>query len=66
MEKKKLAGLSQKSFAFMLHVLFYALLITFFKTVGELLHLLTVHPNLILRAALKKALMVSEDRSYQR
>ena len=38
---------------------------TFFKTVGEPLHLLTVHPKLIFRGALKEALMVPEDRSYQ-
>ena len=41
------------------------LLIAFFKTVGELLHLLLVHPKLIFRSALKKALTVLEDRSYQ-
>ena len=49
----------------MIHVLFYALLRTFFKTVGELLHILTVHPKLIFWAAIKKTLMVPEDRSYQ-
>ena len=37
----------------------------FFKTVGELLHLLTLHPKLIFRGALKKALMLSDGRSYQ-
>ena len=41
------------------------LLRTFFKTVGEPLHLLTVHPKLIFRGALDKALMVPEDRPYQ-
>ena len=41
------------------------LLRTFFKTVGEPLHLLTVHPKLIFWSTLKKALMVPEDRSYQ-
>ena len=63
--KQKLAGLSQKSFTLVLHVLFYAFLRTFFKTIGEPLDLLTVHPKLIFRGALKKALMVPEDRSYQ-
>ena len=38
---------------------------TFFKTVGKPLHLLKVHPKLIFRGALKKAVMVPEDRSYQ-
>ena len=42
------------------------LLRTFFKTVGEPLHLITVHPKLIFCGALKKVLMVSEDRSYQK
>ena len=42
------------------------LLRTFFKTVGEPLYLLTVHPKLIFRGALKKALMVLEDWFYQR
>ena len=32
---------------------------------GEPLHLLTVQPKLIFRGALKKALMVPEDRSHQ-
>ena len=41
------------------------LLTTFFKTVGEALQLLTVHSKLIFRGAVKKALMVPEDRSYQ-
>ena len=36
-----------------------------FKTVGEILHLLTLYPKLIFRGALKKALMFPEDRSYQ-
>ena len=45
----------------MLHVLFYA----FFKTGGEPLHLLKVHPKLIFRGVLKKVLMVPENRSYQ-
>ena len=44
--------------------MFY-LLRTFFKTVGESLQLLTVHPKLIFWGALKRALMVPEDRSYQ-
>ena len=37
----------------------------FFKTVGKLLHLLTVHPKLVFLGALKKALIVPEDGSYQ-
>ena len=37
----------------------------FFKTVGELLHLLTVHTKLIFRGAIKKVIMVSEVKSYQ-
>ena len=41
------------------------LLRTFFKIVGEPQHLLTVHPKLIFRGALKKDLIVPEDRSYQ-
>ena len=41
------------------------LLRTFFKTVGEPLHLFKVHPKLIFRGGLKKALMVPENRSYQ-
>ena len=41
------------------------LLRTFFKTVGELLQLLTVHPELVFRGALKKTLMVPEDTSHQ-
>ena len=41
------------------------LLRTFFKTVGEILHLLTVYPKSIFRGALKKAFMVLEKRSYQ-
>ena len=42
------------------------LLRRFFKTVGEPLYLLTVHPKLIFRGALKKAAMVLEDQYYQR
>ena len=38
---------------------------TFFKTVGEQLHLITVHPKLIFWGVLEKALKVQEDRSYQ-
>ena len=37
----------------------------FFKTVGEPLYLLTVHPKLNSRGALMEALMVPEDSSYQ-
>ena len=33
----------------------------FFKTLGELVHLLTLHPKLFFRGALKKALVVPED-----
>ena len=40
------------------------LLRTFFKTVGEPLHL-TVHPKSIFRGALKKVLMAPVQRSYQ-
>ena len=36
----------------------------FFKTVGELLHLLTVHLELIFRGALKKVPMVPQVRFY--
>ena len=35
------------------------------KTVGEILHLLTLYPKLIFQGALKKAFMVPECRSYQ-
>ena len=42
------------------------LLRKFSKTVGEILHLLTlISPKLIFRAALRKAFMVPVDRSYQ-
>ena len=41
------------------------LLRTFFKTVGELLHLITVHPKLIFWDALYKALMVPVNRTCQ-
>ena len=41
------------------------LLITFFKRVPELLLVIAVHPRLIFCGALKKALIVTEDRSYQ-
>ena len=63
--KQKLAGLSQKSFTLKLHVLFYAFLRTFFKTIGEPLYLLTVHTKLIFLGALKKALIIPEEGSYQ-
>ena len=36
----------------------------FFKTVGEILHLLILSSKLSCRGALKKAFMVPEDRSY--
>ena len=42
------------------------LLRTFLKTVGEPLYLLTVHPKLVFRGAIKKVLMVLEDQYYQR
>ena len=42
------------------------LLRKFFKTFGEILHLLTLSPKLIIRGALKKAFMVPEERSYQK
>ena len=67
-QKQKFAGLSQKSFTLMLHVLFYA----FYwrrssKQLEQLepLHLLKVHPKLIFRGTLKKTGIVPEDRSYQ-
>ena len=41
------------------------LLRTFFKTVGERLYLLTVHPKSIFQGTLKKIIVVPEDRSYQ-
>ena len=41
------------------------LLITFFKTVGEILQLLTLYPKLIFWGSLKKAFIVPEGRSYQ-
>ena len=41
------------------------LLRKFFKTVGEILHLLTLYPQLIFLDVLKKAFMVPVDRSYQ-
>ena len=47
------------------YFILHFLLRTFFKRVGEPLFLLTVHPKLNFRGALKKALMVPEDRSYQ-
>ena len=37
----------------------------FFKTLGEPLHVLTLHPKLIFRGSLQKALMVPEDSFYQ-
>ena len=42
------------------------LLRRFFKTVGEPLYLLTVHPKLIFRGAPRNALKVLEDQYYQR
>ena len=51
----------------MLHVLFYPFLLkTCFKSVGEPLYLLTVHPKLIFRGAPRNALKVLEDQYYQR
>ena len=64
--KQKHPGLSQKSFTFMVHALFYAFFLrTFFKTVGEPLHQLTMDPKLFFPCALKKGLMVPENRSHQ-
>ena len=37
----------------------------FFKTVGELLHLLTLHHKLIFPGSLKNTIMFPEGRSYQ-
>ena len=57
--KQKLAGLSTRCFIlsfFLRNVL---------KTVGKPLQLLTMHPKLIFRSALKKALMVPDRRSHQ-
>ena len=42
------------------------LLRQFFKTVGEIRHLLTLSSKLIFRGALKKAFMVPEEKSYQK
>ena len=47
------------------YFILHFLLRTFVKRIGEPLFLLTVHHKLIFRGALKKALMVSENRSYQ-
>ena len=47
------------------YFILHFLLRTLFKRIGEPLFLLTVHHKLIFRGALKKALMVPEDRSYQ-
>ena len=63
-QEQKLAELSQKPFIFMLHVLPF-LLRKFFKTVGELLHLLTLQPKFIFQGALEKSCMVLEQRSNQ-
>ena len=41
------------------------LLRLFFKTVGEILHLITLYPKFIFQSALKKTFIVLEDRSYQ-
>ena len=41
------------------------LLRMFFKTVGEILHLLTLCAKFIFQSALKKTFIVLEDRSYQ-
>ena len=42
------------------------LLRQFFKTVGEIRHLLTLSSKLTFRGALKKAFMVPEEKSYQK
>ena len=65
--KQRLAELSLLSLSLsLLCYMFYLsfLLRMFFKTVGEPLHLLTVHRKLVFRGALKKALSVPEDRSH--
>ena len=62
---KKLGGLSQVFYVYVTCFLLLFLLRKFFKTVGDLLHLLTLHLKLTFWGALKKALMVLEDRSYQ-
>ena len=55
-----------RSLLLLYYMLYFTVFIKkFFKTVGEQLHLLKLHPKLIFRGALKKALIVLEDISYQ-
>ena len=61
-QKQKLTRLSQKFFTLCYIFYFTFFYRTFFKTVGELLHLLTVHTKLIFQSALQKALVVEEKR----
>ena len=62
---KNFAKLSQKSFTFILDVYFTVVVKKFLKSVGELQYLLILHPKSIFRCGLKKAIRVTEDRSYQ-
>ena len=56
-----------RSLSFLCYMFYFTVFIKkFFKTVGEILRLLTLHPKLIFRGALKKAFMVPVERSYQR
>ena len=61
-QKQKLTRLSQKFFTLCYIFYFTFFYRTFFKMVGELLHLLTVHTKLIFQSALQKALVVEEKR----
>ena len=61
-QKQKLTRLSQKFFTLCYIFYFTFFYRTFFKTVGKLLHLLTVHTKLIFQSALQKALVVEEKR----
>ena len=47
------------------YIILLFLLTKSFKTVEELLHLLTLHPKLISWSAIKKAVIAAEGRSYQ-
>ena len=61
-QKQKLTRLSQKFFTLCYIFYFTFFYRTFFKTVGKLLHLLTVYTKLIFQSALQKALVVEEKR----
>ena len=61
-QKQKLTRLSQKFFTLCYIFYFTFFYRTFFKMVGQLLHLLTVHTKLIFQSALQKALVVEEKR----